>query len=102
MAKSILAAVPRISFRLNNPNERPNWPASERLPKNLDQALEFGWLMDDEDWDSSPDERTRTGTVRLHKRVNGIFFQFAIFARAKLEFGKLELLPVEPHHRRNA
>jgi hypothetical protein len=102
MAKSILAVAPSISFKLHNSDATSLWPPSERFPKSVQQALEFGWLMDNEDWDSSPDERTRTGIVRLHKTVNGIFFQFAVPARAKLEFGNLELLPVEPCHRRDA
>jgi hypothetical protein len=92
MARAILAALPSISFRLNNPNQSSHWPASERFPKNLDQALEFGWTMDDETWESSPDERTRTGTVHLHKTVNGTRFRFAVRARATLEFGRLQLL----------
>jgi hypothetical protein len=85
MHNSAVAVGPRISFQSRN----PGWPTSERLPRNLDQALKFGWMMDNETWDSSPDERTRSGTVHLYKTVNGARLQFVVSARATLTFGKL-------------
>lgn len=89
MASAILAGPTRISFRLNGPDKASNWPASERVPKTIQQALEWGWELGDESWSESDDQRTRVGTIQLNKTVQGLCLELIVPYRATLEFGQL-------------
>jgi hypothetical protein len=68
------------------------WPESEPIPQNLEEALANGWEITGSSASASDDELTQEGTADLYKQIGMVELNLRIPFRAAITYGR----PCEP------
>jgi len=65
-----------------------NWPAGEKVPASMDEALKRGWTVTNDDISATDGERSMTGVYLMEKTVGRRRLSLEIQYRAEFTFGK--------------
>src|SRR5437899_10120313 len=60
-------AAPQAKIKLVGAGKTVNWPKSEKIPQNIEQALALGWKVTDSQGAGTADELSERGTAHLKK-----------------------------------
>jgi hypothetical protein len=76
------------NFELEFDRKQVEWPAGEKIPETIEEALDLGWEVLSSDSLVSEDEKTAEGTASLRKEIGLIWLHLEVPYRSTITYGK--------------
>lgn len=83
-------------IRVEELGKHVHWPAGEKVPATMDEALGRGWRVSNDDVTAVEGEQSSTGVYTMEKRVGTRHLTLKIWYRAEFTHGK----PYKPQARK--